>query len=110
MQAKASRLGPECAELYFTEVNVTGAWVQRFRAAGLTWAAADVVPMRPKWHKFNQVSVKVVHGHTLLGKKYLNVYLRGLNHAKVDIGGLLGEDDHTAASTPSSTCKKYVTL
>merc|ERR1712194_670782 len=64
---------------------------QKERTALLVQAKASRLgPMRPKWYKFNQVSVKVVHGHTLLGKKYLNVYLRGLNDAKVDIGGLLG--------------------
>jgi hypothetical protein len=107
VQARASRLGADCADLYFTEINATGTWV---RGTGLTWAAADAVPSRAKWHKFHQVGVKVVQGHTALGTRYLNVLVRGLNHAKIDIGGLLGEDDHTAASTPNANCKKTLML
>lgn len=107
--ARATRLGDGCKELYFTEVNITGTW-SRGRQ-NLTWAAGDAAPGRARWRMFRQVGVKVVHGHTLLGTRYLNVLVRGLNKAHYAIGGLLGEDDHTAAGTPGADCaSKFRTL
>jgi hypothetical protein len=110
VKARASHVGGSCTDLYFTEINITGTWTRGRRAADLTWAAEDVVPGRPRWNSFRQVSVKVVHGRTLLGTRYLNVLVRGLDKANLGIGGLLGEDDHTAASTPSIGCKRYQIL
>jgi hypothetical protein len=105
--ARATRLGDGCKELYFTEVNVTGTWSRGRR--NLTWAAGDTEPGRPRWRMFRQVGVKVVHGRTLLGTRYLNVLVRGLNKANYAIGGLLGEDDHTAAGTPGADCASKLT-
>ncbi|CAK0807241.1 unnamed protein product, partial [Prorocentrum cordatum] len=105
VQARATHIGAGCAELYFTEINITGTWARRHRMADLHWAAQDVERGRARWNKFHQIGVKVVHGHTLLGTRYLNVLVRGLNKAKFAIGGLLGEDDHTAAATPSAGCR-----
>lgn len=76
----------------------------------LAWTAEDVERGRAKWNKFHQISVKVVHGHTVLGTRYLNVLVRGLNRANFAIGGLLGEDDHTAAGTPSIGCRQLQAL
>ncbi|CAK0807240.1 unnamed protein product, partial [Prorocentrum cordatum] len=110
VQARATHIGAGCAELYFTEINITGTWARRHRMADLHWAAQDVERGRARWNKFHQIGVKVVHGHTLLGTRYLNVLVRGLNKAKFAIGGLLGEDDHTAAATPSAGCRHIQTL
>jgi len=110
MQAMATRIGDGCAELYFTQINITGMWARRHRAADLTWAAEDVGRGKAKWRKFHQISVKVLHGHTLLGTRYLNVLVRGLNKANFAIGGLLGEDDHAAAGTPSTGCRHLQSL
>ncbi|CAK0902528.1 unnamed protein product [Prorocentrum cordatum] len=110
VRARASRLGAKCTDLYFTEINVTGTWARHLRPADRTWVAEDAASRRPRWHRFSQVSIKVVHGHTMLGTRYLNVFVRGLNSSKFQIGGLLGEDDHTVASTASANCKKSITF
>ncbi|CAK0909133.1 unnamed protein product, partial [Prorocentrum cordatum] len=93
----------------FTEVNISGVWT-RHRASGLAWTVDSIGPGRAKWSTFHSIHVKVVRGHTLAGTRYLNVFVRGLDKAKFAIGGLLGEDDHTAASTRSTDCKKTVSL
>ena len=96
--------------MYFTEVNISGAWTRRQRTAELTWAAESVKPAHANWNTFHNIHVKVVRGHTLTGTRYLNVFVRGLDKAKFAIGGLLGEDDHTAAATRSTDCRKLVSL
>ncbi|CAK0801698.1 unnamed protein product [Prorocentrum cordatum] len=106
--ARAIRLGAGCKELYFTEVNITGMWSRRHR--NLTWVAGEGESGRPRWRIFHQVGVKVVHGRTLLGIRYLNVLVRGLNKANYAIGGLLGEDDHTVAGTPPTDCVRLTGL
>ncbi|CAK0872350.1 unnamed protein product [Prorocentrum cordatum] len=83
--------------MYFTEVNISGAWTRRHRSESLMWAAEGVDPGHSKWINFHDIRVKVVRGHTLAGTRYLNVYLRGLNRAKFAIGGLLGEASATRA-------------
>jgi len=105
--ARGTRLGAGCKELYFTVVNVSGTWS---RHRSLAWVAGGVRSGRPRWMTFHQVGVKVVHGRTLLGTAYLNVLVRGLSKANYAIGGLLGEDDHTVASTPTNDCTKLTTL
>ncbi|CAK0889219.1 unnamed protein product [Prorocentrum cordatum] len=67
VQARAAHIGAGCAELYFTEISITGTWARRHRTADLHWAAQDVERGRARWSKFHQIGVKVVHGHTLLG-------------------------------------------
>ncbi|CAK0807242.1 unnamed protein product, partial [Prorocentrum cordatum] len=69
VQARATHIGAGCAELYFTEINITGTWARRHRMADLHWAAQDVERGRARWNKFHQIGVKVVHGHTLLGTR-----------------------------------------
>ena len=54
--------------------------------------------------------MKVVHAHTATGTKYLNVYVKHLGRAGFVVGGLLGEDDHEAVSTPPAGCKKTLSL
>jgi hypothetical protein len=108
--ARATHIGAACSDMYFTEVNITGHWTRRHRTADLTWTAEAVEHEHPKWNKFHDISVKVVRGRTLQGTTYLNVLVRGLNKARLSVGGLLGEDDHTAASTRSDDCRKLVSL
>jgi len=109
VKASVEQLGAACGEMHFTEVNISGVWT-RHRASGLAWTVDSIGPGHAKWSTFHSIHVKVVRGHTLAGTRYLNVFVRGLDKAKFAIGGLLGEDDHTAASTRSTDCKKTVSL
>ena len=56
------------------------------------------------WITLGMVGVKVVHAHTANGTKYLNVCIKHLGRAGLGVGGLLGEDDHLAVSTPPAEC------
>jgi hypothetical protein len=78
--------------------------------ADLNFVAEEQGRGRPKWKTFRHVGVKVVHGHTSKGTRYLNVLVRGLNKAKVSVGGLLGEDDHTAANTKPEECRHFTAV
>jgi len=106
--ADARRLGAQCADMYFQELNITGAWVDGKTAGGLHFRAGDVGTLGkiwgPKWERFGKIDVKVAHGRTQEGTRYLNFYVRHLARAGFAIGGLLGEDDHTEAATPSGEC------
>merc|ERR1719183_2036308 len=72
VQADARQLGGLCADMYFQELNITGAWVEMTGVDGLRFSAQSVHKQTPKWFKFGGVQVKVAHGRTLSGFQYLN--------------------------------------
>jgi len=107
ISGQVKQIGNTCMEMYFQEVNITGRWVEQggrgpesFHALKGSWAQ--------NWRKYGEVRVKVTRGTTMTGTKYLNVLTRNLDKTGFDVGGLLGEDDHTSAATPSLDCKKRV--
>jgi len=104
VQADARRLGGQCADLYFQELNVTGLWAEAKYTGGLNFQARDQVNETPSWIKFGKVQIKVAHGRTNEGTRYLNLYVKHLGHAGFAVGGLLGEDDHREAAKPPSAC------
>jgi len=110
VQAVASRLGGNCEELYFQTVNVTGAWAEKAQADEVRFDANSGGEEKPKWANFGPVALKVAHGRTEQGTKYLNVYVKHLGRAGFAVGGLLGEDDHEDVSTPPAGCTKRMTL
>jgi hypothetical protein len=96
--------------MYFQELNITGAWVKKKHTSGLHFNAKMKSKERSKWLTFGKVDVKVVHGHTNQGARYLNFYVRHLGRAGYPVGGLLGEDDHTEAETPPESCTHRLAL
>jgi len=110
VQADARHLGGQCADMYFQELNITGEWVEAKEAGGLRFEAHGMHDEQPKWMKFGQVEVKVAHGRTQNGAQYLNFYVRHLRHSGFAVGGLLGEDDHKEAATPTKACLHHVSL
>merc|ERR1719145_522719 len=95
VQADARKLGGQCADMYFQELNVTGAWAEAKRAGGYHYSASQLDVETPGWVEFgSRVQLKVVHGRTDSGLRYLNVYVKHLGRAGFAVGGLLGEDDH----------------
>ena len=110
IEAEARRLGKQCADIYFQVLNVTGKWAASEQSDGLHFNAADSVTEEPRWLKLGSVELKVVHGHTLQGLQYLNLYLKHLAHTGFTVGGLLGEDEHTQQSTPSSECVHHTSM
>merc|ERR1719382_93825 len=107
VDAEATRFGGSCADLYFTDLNITGRWVNVRH--GVHFSVHSASQSRPVWRKFGTVQIKVAHGHTDRGTPYLNFYVKGLNKVKLTVGGLLGDGDH-AAMVPDPSCKKSVTF
>ncbi|CAK0864465.1 unnamed protein product [Prorocentrum cordatum] len=113
--ADARRLGGACAGLYFSSINVTGAWSEKQRRGGYSYAARTIVKKPPKWLIFGHrhgfgCAIKVVYGRTQGGLVYLNFYVRHLGRAGFVVGGLLGEDDHSYVATPSAACLQRMAL
>ncbi|CAK0808151.1 unnamed protein product [Prorocentrum cordatum] len=104
------RLGGQCADIYFQELNITGSWANVKRAGGFHYRAQGGGHQRSRWVKFGTVQVKVAHGRTHQGFKYLNLYVKNLGRAGYQVGGLLGEDDHTKEAMVPESCHHRVAL
>jgi len=111
VDAEAQRLGAgKCADIYFQTLNITGAWADETKRGGLRYSAHDVGGTQAPWMRFGgRLQLKVAHGRTRRGVKYLNLYVKGLERAGFAIGGLLGEDDHSAEEIVPE-CMKTVSL
>merc|ERR1719277_1215147 len=99
-------MGQKCADIYFQELNLTGSWAKVRQAGGIVFRADEVDGKHDSsWMSLGKVDLKVVHGHTQGGIRYLNVYVKHLGRVGLAIGGLLGEDDHSREETPSEECE-----
>jgi len=111
VEADAQRLGGQCADMYFQELNITGAWVEAKYTGGLRFQAQGKHDdEHSDWVAFGKVELKVIHGRTQQGAHYLNFYVKHLGRAGFSVGGLLGEDDHAEAETPSEACVQRISL
>jgi hypothetical protein len=111
VEADAQNMGGRCADMYFQELNITGAWVKAAKqAGGLSFRAQDMVDARMNWEQFGKVELKVVHGRTKQGTRYLNLYAKHLDGTGLAVGGLLGEDDHSEAAMPPRGCAQTLSL
>lgn len=110
VDAEAHRLGGQCDDIYFQEVNITGAWADVKKTGGFCHRARDVAGRRARWVRFGHVQLKVAHGRTLKGIKYLNLYVKSLGRAGFAVGGLLGEDDHSEEEIPPKSCRHRIAV
>jgi len=110
VQADARRLGGQCADMYFQDVNVTGSWAEAKHAGGYHYSVSQRDVETPQWVVFGKVGIKVVRGRTDSGLSYLNVYVKHLGQAGFAVGGLLGEDDHEDVITPPADCERSMSL
>jgi len=110
VDAEAQRIGGQCADIYFQELNITGAWADAKLIGGFHYHAQDINEKPPHWAHFGSVKLKVAHGRTQEGVKYLNLYVKDLAHAGYAVGGLLGDDDHTEAATAPEGCVHRLSL
>jgi hypothetical protein len=109
--AGAIRLGPQCGEVYFQDINITGAWLEaKYDHGSLRFHAANTDERDSAWMKFGTVDLKVVHGRHRGGVRYLNFYAKHLGSTGFLVGGLLGEDDHDYAATPEKNCTPAVDM
>jgi len=114
VSAWAQQVGTACSDMYFRELNVTGAWADGEQAGGFRFRADEADEAGcdgASWKmSFGKLELKVAHGCTSLGVRYLNFYVRHLGRAGFDVGGLLGGDDHSAAAEPPEACARRVSL
>jgi len=115
VQAVAQTLGVACEDTYFVRINVTGKWPSALRPGGFTFKADDPDSgAESKWMSLhglsNGLQMKVVHGQTQQGIRYLNFYIKHLDRAGFPVGGLLGEDDHEDVSTLPRACERRMAL
>jgi hypothetical protein len=113
VEAVARRLGGQCTDMYFQEINVTGEWVEKKYhrgGVGLRFQAQHLRDETPSWITFEKVQVKITHGRTQQGLHYLNFHVKHLGHAGFVVGGLLGADDHTEAAMASEECVHHLSL
>jgi hypothetical protein len=96
--------------MYFQELNVTGSWADAKRAGGYHYSVSQSDVESPEWMAFGKVDLKVVHGLTASGFRYLNFYVKHLGRAGFAVGGLLGEDDHEDVVAPGAECGKSMAL
>jgi len=110
VQANARHLGKQCSDVYFQELNVTGAWADVAQRGGFHFHAHDVFDGKPTWMKLGPVGLKIVHGHSDMGVQYLNIFVKYLGRAGFPVGGLLGEDDHTEAEKHTASCQRTMSF
>merc|ERR1740121_3411587 len=55
VQADARRLGGQCADLYFQELNVTGSWAEAKQAGGYHYSVSQSDAETPKWVALGKV-------------------------------------------------------
>ncbi|CAK0898324.1 unnamed protein product [Prorocentrum cordatum] len=110
VEADAHRLGGSCADLYFQKLSVTGAWAEMKQKGGYHYRALDDTNDTQEWLSFGKVDFKIAHGRTQSGIRYLNLFARHLGRAGFDVGGLLGEDDHSEAAEPPASCSQSLSL
>jgi len=109
--AEARQMGGACADIYFQGLNISGSWVDSGPLLYHAGASSRTAASSTSWIRVGPVlDLKVVWGHTSGGIEYLNLFARHLSQVTLPIGGLLGADDHTYASTPGSACKHRVAL
>jgi len=108
--ALASRLGAQCEDMYFTELNITGSWAYAQQMGGYRFRAQQGPSGSGKWFAVGKVGLKVVHGHTEAGAQYLNFFVEHLGRTGFFVGGLLGEDDHSGVSELPANCRKHMSL
>jgi len=110
VDADVHTLGGQCADMYFQEVNVTGAWADLTRTGGYHYCAQSDNNKLSNWLHLGSVRLKVAHGRTQEGTRYLNFYVRDLARTGFAVGGLLGDDDHTEAAMPTEGCAHRLAL
>jgi len=108
--AFVKREGLACADMYINALHITGKWADDMQPGGFSFYADHRSHVSGRWMPFGKLELKVVHGKTLRGVKYLNLLAKHLRRVSAPIGGILGLDDHTEAATSDVHCKRTLSL
>jgi len=97
--------GKLCDYAFVSELKMTGKWVAELTPSvqqhdlhfvALPWGTVRVKSWR---HSVGPTHMKVSYGHMASGLTYLNFHVGHLAELNLPVGGLLGVDDHTGASS-----------
>merc|ERR1719188_2984217 len=81
VRALVKREGPACSDMYINALHITGKWADDRRPGGLSFSADHRSQVSGQWIPFGKLELKVVHGKTNRGVKYLNVLAKHLSKA-----------------------------
>mmetsp|Transcript_6498 Transcript_6498/g.17709 ORF Transcript_6498/g.17709 Transcript_6498/m.17709 type:complete len:515 (-) Transcript_6498:96-1640(-) len=110
VNAFVKREGLACADMYINALHITGKWADDVQPGGFSFTADHRSHVSGRWMPFGKLELKVVHGKTNRGVKYLNLLAKHLSKVGAPIGGILGLDDHTEAATSDVHCKRTLSL
>jgi hypothetical protein len=110
VSAFVKREGLACSDIYINSLHITGKWADDKQSGGFSFFADHRSHVSGRWMPFGKLELKVVHGKTNRGVKYLNLLAKHLSKVSIPIGGILGLDDHTEAATSDAHCKRTLSL
>lgn len=102
--------GSTCLDMYIDSLHITGKWVVERQLGVLSFFSGKRTELSDNWLTFGVLKLKVVHGSTSGGTKYLNLFAKDLSKVHFSIGGILGLDDHSQAATREEECKRAISL
>ncbi|CAK0841370.1 unnamed protein product [Prorocentrum cordatum] len=102
--------GSTCLDMYIDCLHITGKWVVERQLGVLSFFSGKRTELSENWLTFGVLKLKVVHGSTSGGTKYLNLFAKDLSKVHFSIGGILGLDDHSQAATREEECKRAISL
>jgi len=103
MTCEVKLMSASCADMYIQVVNMTGGWLQETGDGAMTFDAQRGQIWKG-WMHIGPIVVKVARGVTGSHIKYLSVFTKHLASSGLQVGGLLGEDDHARVSVPPKHC------
>ena len=102
--------GSTCLDMYIDSLRITGKWADERQLGGLSFFSDKRTEFSGNWLTFGGLDLKVVHGTTSGGTKYLNLFAKHLSKVNFPIGGILGLDDHSQAATREEECQRIVSF
>jgi len=107
--AEVQLMSSSCADIYIQAVNMTGNWVETLGSNQLSFYAQHGKVFK-QWYQVGKIQVKVIRGRTQAGISYLNLLTKGLGRVGMKVGGLLGQDDHSAVTVRPAACLSTMML
>jgi hypothetical protein len=110
VRASVKHEGPTCLDMYIESLHITGKWADERQRGGFSFFANQSGGVSEGWLSLGKLDLKVVHGTTVSGVRYLNMFARHLAKLGMPIGGILGLDGHESAATPEVGCQRRIAL
>jgi len=102
--------GSTCLDMYIDSLHITGKWADDRQLGGLSFFSDKRIELSGNWLTLGGLELKVVHGTTSGGTKYLNFFVKHLSKVNLPVGGILGLDDHSQAAIREKNCKRILSV